>query len=93
MHPNKAEIHRTHIVVGGNKVSCDSPVTFSTTEQPLAKLMINSTLSTLNAKFRTLNIKDMFLITRFSSRNDHLYIKLAIKHISQIIIDNYNLTP
>ena len=93
IYPIKAETHRTHLVVGSNKFSYDGLVTSPTTEQPLAKLMINSTLSTSNAKFGTLDIKDIFLMTRFSFKNDHSHMKLAVKHILQIIIDNYNLTP
>ena len=82
MRSKKEETHRTRLVVGSDKVSYNGPVISSTAEQPPTKPMINSTLSTSNAKFGTLNIKDMFLMTRFSSRNDHSCIKLAVKHIS-----------
>jgi len=91
--PNKPETHRTRLVVGGDKVSYDGPVTSPAAEQPLAKLIINSTLSTPNAKFGALDIKDMFLMTRFQSKKDYSYMRLAIKFIPQIIIDNYNLAP
>ena len=91
--PNKAETHRTRLVVGGDRVQYDGPVTSPTAEQPLAKLLINSTLSTKNAKFGTTDIKDMFLMTVFSSKSEHTCMKLNARHIPEIIVNNYNLRP
>ena len=87
------EIHRICLVVRGDQVHYDGPVTSPTAEQPLTKLLINSTLSTKNAKFGTINIKDIFLMIVFSSKSDYTYMKLNAKYIPDVIINNYNLNP
>ena len=79
--------------MGGDRVLYEGLVTSPAAEQSLAKLIINSTLSIPHAKFGSLDIKDMFLMTVFSSKQDYTYMKLAVKYIPDIIIKNYNLTP
>ena len=91
IHPNKVETYRTRLVVGGDRVQYDGPVTSPTAEQPLAKLLINSTLSTKNVKFGSIDIKDMFLMTVFSSKSEYSYMKLNANYIPETIINNYNL--
>ena len=77
----------------GDQVHYNRTVTLPTAEQPLAKLMINSTLSTKNTKFGSTDIKDLFLKIIFSSKSEYTYMKLSAKHIKKVIINNYNLMP
>ena len=68
MRPKKEENRRNRFAVGINKVHFHGPVISPVTEQSLAKINMNSTISTSSEKFATLDIKNVFLITRFRSK-------------------------
>ena len=55
-----------------------------------AKTFFNSILSTPNAKFMTINLKDFYLGTLMTW---YKYIHVPIKLLSQWIIDMYQLAP
>ncbi len=53
------------------------------------KLLLNSIISTPNAKFMTLNLKDFYLMTPMK-RYEYFHMKLEL--FPQDIIDKYDLT-
>ena len=54
--PNKEEVHRTRMAVGGDKVNYPDNVGTPTTELLLVKTHTNSVISTPNARYMTLEI-------------------------------------
>jgi hypothetical protein len=62
--PQKKETHRTRLTVGGNLI--DYPYDVSTPTAKIsttAKIVFNSAVSTPNAKFMGLDIKDFYFNT------------------------------
>ena len=62
-HSEKKDPYRTRITMGGNLINylddCGTP----TANLLTVKLMFNSVISTPNAKFMTIDIKDFYLMT------------------------------
>jgi hypothetical protein len=86
--PNKAEIHRTRLTVGGDKVHYPGDVGTPTADLTLVKMHLNSVISTSGARYMTLDVKNFYLntpMTRFE------YVRIKIQDIPQEIIDEYNL--
>ena len=86
--PQKEEVRRTRLVVGRNLIVYDGELSTPTADLTTAKLLFNSVLSTPNARFLGLDIKDFYLNTIMK---EFEYIKIPIKLIPQEIIDQYNL--
>lgn len=87
--PQKTQPRRVRITVGGNLIEYPGEVSTKTSDLTTVKILINSTISTKNARFMCLDIKDFYLNTtmiRFE------YMKIDIRTIPQAIIDYYNLT-
>jgi hypothetical protein len=61
--PNKAEIHRTRLTVGGNKVHYPGDAGTPTADLTLVKMHVNSVISTPGARYMTLDVK-IFTLTR-----------------------------
>jgi hypothetical protein len=57
------ELNRTRLVAGGNRVHYPGNAGISTANLLTIKLLINSTISTVGAKFMTKDIKDFYLNT------------------------------
>ncbi len=55
--------NRTRLVAGGNRVHYPGNAGTSTANLLTVKLLLNSFISTPNAKFMTMDIKDFYLIT------------------------------
>ena len=53
------------------------------------KILLNSVVSTPDAQFMTLDIKDFYYVTALDR---YEYIRMALADILQKIIDQYNLT-
>ena len=87
--PNKAEIHRTRLTVGGDKVHYPGDVGTPTADLTLVKLHINSVISTRGARYMTLDVKNFYLNTPMER---YEYVRIKIDDIPQEIIDEYNLT-
>ena len=88
--PHKFEKNRARLVVGGDKVDYPFEVSTPTSDITSLKCLINSVLSTPNAKFLSLDIRDFYLETPMKRPE---YMKLPIDIIPQEIIDQYNLLP
>ena len=54
--PKKAEVNRTRLTVGGDKINYPGAVSTPTAEMLVAKILFNSVISTKNAKFMTIDI-------------------------------------
>ena len=74
--------------MGGDKVDYPFPVATPTADITIFKCLVNSVLSTNNAKFVTADIRDFYLNTPMSR---YEYIKLLINIIPEEIIQQYNL--
>jgi len=61
--PQKAEKHRTRLVVGGNRIKYPGEVGTPTAEMLLVKILLNSVVSTRGAKFMSIDIKNFYLVT------------------------------
>ena len=89
MRPEKKEPNRTRFVVGGNKINYPGEVATPTADMLVAKILLNSVISTRKAKFMTMDISDFYLNTPMKRPE---FIRLNIKDIPKEIIKEYNLT-
>ena len=58
---HKVEKNLTHLTVGGNKINYPGEVDTPTADMLLVNLMLNSIVSTMNAKFMCINIYNFYL--------------------------------
>jgi len=61
--PQKADINRTQLTVGGNHINYPHNCRTPTADLLLVTLLLNSVISMPNAKFMTLDIKKFYLNT------------------------------
>ena len=81
--PQKAEKHRTRLVMGGNRIKFPGDVGTPTAEMLLVKIMLNSVISTPGAKFMSIDIKNFYLATPMDR---YEYLKLKLCDIPEEII-------
>ena len=62
--PEKAEKNRTRFTVGGDRINYPGKVATPTADMLVAKMLLNSVVSTKGAKFMTLDISNFYLMTR-----------------------------
>eukprot|EP00957_Ditylum_brightwellii_P122560 9346270-Ditylum_brightwellii.AAC.1 len=86
--PQKAETHCIRLTVGGNLIQYPGKVHIPTADMDVAKLMFNSIISTPNAKFCTIAIKNFYLNTPMQH---YEYMHIPIKLIPEEIIQQYEL--
>ena len=86
--PNKAEVHRTRLTVGGDKVHYPGDVGTPTADLTLVKMHLNSIISTRGARYMTLDVKNFYLNTPMER---YEYVRIKIDDIPQEIIVEYNL--
>eukprot|EP00804_Cyclotella_cryptica_P019260 CCRYP_006149-RA/>CCRYP_006149-RA protein AED:0.38 eAED:0.38 QI:0/0/0/1/1/1/2/0/321 len=86
--PEKEDPYRIRLTVGGNRINypgdCDTP----TADMITVKILLNSVISTLNAKFMTIDIIDFYLNTPMARPE---YMRLKLSDIPAAIIDLYKL--
>ena len=87
--PQKADPFRTRITIGGNRIAYPGDTGTRTASLETVKLLINSTLSTPNAKFACFDIANFYLGTPLDR---HEYVKIKLNVIPHEFIDEYNLT-
>ena len=73
--PQKAETHRIRLTVGGNLINFPVDVTTPTADLITAKLVFNSVLSKINAKFVCSDISNFYLN---NPMNIYEYMKLPL---------------
>jgi hypothetical protein len=84
----KDRYHRC-ITMGGNLVNYPDNCGTPTADLLTVKLMFNSIISTPNAKFMTINIKDFYLMT---SMERYEYFRMKLELFPQDIINEYGLS-
>ena len=88
LRPEKAEIHRTRFVVGGNKINYPGEVATPTAEMLVAKLLFNSVVSTPGARFMTMDLSNFYLMTPLKRPE---YVKIKMNDIPEEIRAEYKL--
>ena len=88
--PQKADPFRVRCTLGGNVIDYPGPKSAPTASIPLVKILLNSVLSTPNAKFHTIDIKDFYLSTKL---DDPEYVAVPLSLFPPDIIKDYNLLP
>ena len=58
--PTKAEVKRVRVTVGGDRLDFPGATTTHCASLTTTKCLLNSTISTPNAQFMTLDIKDFY---------------------------------
>ena len=86
--PDKQEKHRTRLTVGGDRIFYNYDISTPTVELITVKLLLNSVVSTPNAKFMTIDITNFYLNIEMTN---YEYIRMHISIFPQHIIDHYNL--
>eukprot|EP00804_Cyclotella_cryptica_P018668 CCRYP_007187-RC/>CCRYP_007187-RC protein AED:0.39 eAED:0.39 QI:0/0/0/1/0/0/2/0/276 len=79
---------RIRLTVGGNRINYPGDCGTPTADMITVKILLNSVISTLNAKFMTIDIKDFYLNTPMA-RPEYMRLKLA--DIPAAIIDLYKV--
>ena len=90
MRPEKVNPYRVCWTVGGDKVEYPFDVSTKTADLTTTKILINSVVSTPNAKFLTVDLKDFYLGTPMAR---YKYMHVPIWMLPDAIIDQYNLHP
>jgi hypothetical protein len=83
------EPNRTRLVAGGDRVHYPGDAGTPTADLLTIKLLLNSIISTPNAKFMTVDIKDFYLNTPMAR---YEYMRLWIADMSEDVIAHYKLT-
>jgi hypothetical protein len=86
--PNKLEKHRTRLTEGGDRITYTDPKNTPTAELPIIKLLLNSVISTPNARFITADISNFYLNTKLTSPE---YMQIPLHIIPDSIVDHYKL--
>ena len=86
--PQKAEPIRTRLTVGGNRINYPGEVGTPTADMLLVKIMLNSVVSTLNAKFMSIVISNFYLNTPLPR---YEYLKLKLDDTPAEVQEEYNL--
>jgi len=88
--PEKKDPDRTRITIRGDRVNYPEDCGTPTADLLTVKLLFNSIISTMHAKFMTLDIKDFYLMT---PKDRPEYFRMNLDVIPDDIIDKYQLKP
>jgi hypothetical protein len=83
------ETNQARLVARGDRVHYQSNACTPTANLLTAKLLINSTISTPNAKYMTMAIKDFYLNSPIAH---YKYMQLQISNMPDDVIKHYHLT-
>ena len=87
--PEKKEPNRTRFTVGGNLINYPGDCGTPTADMLLVKVLLNSVISTKDARFMTGDLKNFYLGTPMKR---YEYIRVKLEDIPQEIVDEYKLT-
>jgi hypothetical protein len=87
--PNKNENHGVRLTVGGDRLDYSGDTATSTADIATFKILINSTLSTKEAKTMMMDIKNYYVGTPLPT---YEYMRLPISILPLDIIEKYDLT-
>jgi hypothetical protein len=88
--PNKEEIHRVRLTVGGNLNRYDRDVSTRSADLTTSKCLWNSVISTPGANSMCMDVKNFYLGTPM---DQYEYLRIPIKLIPLEIITQYALLP
>ena len=88
IHPNKAEVNRVRLTVGGDRLPYVGSTTTRMASLTTTKCLFNSVLSTKGARFMDIDIKDFYYDTPLEKFE---YMQLPLKLIPQEIVEKYKL--
>ena len=88
LRPNKAETHRVRVMAGGNLLECPDITSTDTASLTTTKCLLNSVLSTPNARFATADIKDFYYGTPLQRFE---YVRMQLTDIPDEIVNQYKL--
>ena len=86
--PHKTEVNRARITVGSNILDHPGTTTTNCASLPTTKCLLSSTISTPDARFMTIDIKDFYYGSPMARYN---YMKLALDFFPDEIIEQYDL--
>ena len=86
--PEKAESNRTRFTVGGDRINYPGEVATPTADMLVAKILLNSVISTPGAKFMTMDISNFYLMTPLKRPE---FIRMRLSDIPDEIISEYKL--
>jgi hypothetical protein len=86
--PNKTEKHQTRLTAGGDRINYPKDVCTPTADMTLVKILLNSIISTKEAKCVTLDVKDFYLNTPMKRCE---YMRLKLTDIPEEILIKYYL--
>ena len=89
LRPQKDDPFRIRITAGGNLIFYPDDKSQPTSDIVTAKILLNSVVSTPNAKFLCLDIKNMYLNSELPTPE---YMRIPIHLIPQEVMDQYNLS-
>jgi hypothetical protein len=87
---HKVETHRIRFTVGGNRINYKGKVSTPTANLETITILLNSTVSTMNAKMLTADIEIFNLGTPMDR---YEYMRIPAKDIPANIMEQYNLAP
>jgi hypothetical protein len=85
----KSEVNRTRLTLGGNLIKYPGDVSTKTAELETIKILFNSVISTVGAKFISIDIKNFYLNTLLARPE---YVRIPINLIPEEITREYKLT-
>jgi hypothetical protein len=88
LRPNKSEVHRVRNCAGGDRLDFPGPTATQCASLVTTKILINSTISTPNARFSAFDIKNFYYGTPMAR---YEYIKIHISKIPDEFVQEYNL--
>jgi hypothetical protein len=86
--PEKEDPNRIRITLGGNMVNYPGDVGTRTADLITVKLLLNSVISTPNAKFMTLDISNFYLMAPMIR---YEYVRMKLDVFPEDIIEEYKL--
>jgi hypothetical protein len=86
--PQKTEKYRTRMTIGGNRIDYPGDKSTRTAELETTKILLNSVISTAEAKFCTMDITNFYLNTPLDRPE---YLRIPVNLIPTEIMNEYNL--
>jgi hypothetical protein len=86
--PQKDDPHRVRMTAGGNLIQYPGEVSTPSADLTTTKLLFNSVVSTPGAKFMTIDIKNMYLMSDMPTPE---YMRIPIDLVPPEIMDEYKL--
>jgi hypothetical protein len=90
LRPEKPNPRRVRFTVGGDRIQYDGDVSTKTADLTTVKILLNSVISTPDARFMTVDLKDFYLNTPMEQ---YEYMRIPVTIIPDSIMTEYNLAP